>query len=123
MLKSVFCFSVCLFVFAMPSFADLTQQNLNEIRLIVKEELEKVIEKEIKPIKVEIASMKTDIVSLKEDVARLDGRFTGVDGRLNGIEKQIGTTTNLVYFLIALIVIAVGIPQVIIAWHNRKDRL
>ena len=109
MLKSILCFSVCLCAIALPSFADLTQQDLKEIRLIVKEEIEKVIEKEIKP-------MKDDIVSLKEEVARLGGR-------LDGIEKQIGTTTNLVYFLIALIVVAVGIPQVIVALHSRKDQM
>ena len=107
MLKSIFCFSVCLCAITLPSFAELTPQDLKEIRLIVKEEIETVIDKELTPIK-------ADIVSLKEGLARLDARITGV-------EKQITMVANLVFALIALIVIAVGIPQIMIAWRSRKD--
>ncbi len=114
MLKSIFCFSVCLCVITLPSLAELTPQDLREIRLIVKEEIETVIDKELTPIKADIVSMKADIVSLKEGFARLDARLTGV-------EKQIAMVAYLVYALIALIVVAVGIPQLIITWRSRKD--
>jgi hypothetical protein len=114
MLKFIFCLSVCLCAITLPSFAELTPQDLKEIRLIVKEEIETVIEKELTPIKADIVSMKADIVSLKEGFARLDARITGV-------EKQIAMVANLVFALIALIVIAVGIPQLIITWRSRKD--
>ena len=114
MLKSILCFSVCLCAITLPSLAELTPQNLKEIRSIVKEEIETVIDKELAPIKADIVSMKAHIVSLKEGFARLDGRLTGV-------EKQIAMVANLVYALIALIVIAVGIPQLIMTWRSRKD--
>lgn len=114
MLKTIFCFSVCLCTITLPSLAQLTPQDLKEIRLIVKEEIETVLDKELTPIKADIVSMKSDIVSLKEGFARLDGRLTGV-------EKQIVIVANLVYALIALIVIAVGIPQLIMTWRSRKD--
>ncbi|MDE0636423.1 MAG: hypothetical protein OXI43_11300 [Candidatus Poribacteria bacterium] len=114
MLKTIFCFSVCLCTITLPSLAQLTPQDLKEIRLIVKEEIETVLDKELTPIKADIVSIKSDIVSLKEGFARLDGRLTGV-------EKQIAMVANLVYALVALIVIAVGIPQLIITWRSRKD--
>ena len=99
-MKTIIFFSILFCTLALPVFGELTPQDLDKIRLIVKEE--------IKPLK-------ADIVALKVDVARLDGRLTGV-------EKQIATITNLICWLIALIVIAIGIPQIIMAFRSRKDR-
>ena len=97
MLKYTLCFSVCLFVLAMPSFADLTQQDLNEIRKVIKEE----IEKEITPIKTEIASV-------KREVAR-------VQGKLDRFGRDI-------IWAIAMFAAAI-IPHRIIAWRKRRLRL
>ena len=106
-MKSILYFSILLCAIALPAFAELTDADLDKIRLIVKEE----IEEEIKPLK-------ADIEKLKVDVARLDGRITGIEGRMTGIEKQISHATNVTYGLIALIVVAIGIP----AWRGRSDR-
>ena len=116
MFKSIFCFLLCLWTitFASPSLAELTPQDLKEIRLIVKEEIETAIDRELTPIKADITSMKADIVALKEGFARLDARLTGV-------EKQIAMLANLVFALIALIVVAIGIPQIIMTWRSRKE--
>ena len=135
MLKYILCFSVCFFVIVSPALADLSPQDLKEIRLIVKEEIERVIEKELTPIKADIATMKSDIVSLKEGFARLDERLNSVDKQFEGVDKQfesvnkqfesvagqITHATNITYGLIALIVVAVGIPQVIMMWRDRRD--
>ena len=99
-MKTIIFFSILFCTLALPVFGELTPQDLDKIRLIVKEE--------IKPLK-------ADIVALKVDVARLDGRLTSV-------EKQIAIITNLIYSLMALIVIAIGIPQIIMAFRSRKDR-
>jgi len=99
-MKFVLFISIISFAIAMPVHAELTPEDLDIIRLIIKEE-----------IKEEIAPLKADIETLKIDVARLEGRVTG-------IEKQIALLTNVVYGLIALIVVAVGIP----AWRGRRDR-
>lgn len=106
-MKTLLVFLILLCAITMPALAELTDADLNKIRLIVKEE----IKEEIKPIKTEIAAIKADIGTLKEDVARLDGRMTSV-------EKQVSHATNVTYGLIALIVVAIGIP----AWRGKKDR-
>ncbi len=106
-MKNILALSILFSVIALPAFAALTEADLNKIRLIVKEE----IQEEIRPIKAEIAAIKTDIGALKENVARLDGRLTGV-------EKQVSHATNVTYGLIALIVVAIGIP----AWRGKIDR-
>ena len=106
-MKNILVLLILFSVIALPASAALTEADLNKIRLIVKEE----IQEEIRPIKVEIAAIKTDIGALKENVARLDGRLTGV-------EKQVSHATNVTYGLIALIVVAIGIP----AWRGKIDR-
>ena len=99
-MKTILAFSILFSVITLPALAELTDADLDKIRLIVKDE-----------IKAELAPIKSDIDALKTDVARLDGRLTGV-------EKQISHATNVTYGLIALIVVAIGIP----AWRGKRDR-
>lgn len=86
-----------------PAIAELSEADLNKIRLLIHEEL--------KPVKTEIQSvrdeLKTEIQSVKIDVAKLDGR-------LDGIEK-------FITWLIAAIVIVFGASQVVILWRNHKE--
>ncbi len=110
-MKTALLFSVLFCAIALPALGELSQQDLDKIRLVIKEE----IREELKPIKSDIASMKDDISSLKQDVARLDGL-------LDGIQKQVSHATNITYGLIALIVAAIGIPQIIMASRSGRDR-
>ena len=99
-MKTILVLSILLCAIALPALAELTDADLDKIRLIVKEE-----------IKAELAPIKSDIVTLKTDVARLDGR-------LSGIEKQISHATNVTYgLMVSLIVVAIGIP----AWRGKRD--
>ena len=52
----------------------------------------------------------------------VDKRFDGVDKRFDGVKDQISHATNVTYGLIALIVLAVGIPLILMAWRSRIDR-
>ncbi|RKU28790.1 hypothetical protein C6497_08500 [Candidatus Poribacteria bacterium] len=103
-MKNVLLLSIFFCTIALPTLADLTSDNLNQIRLIVKEEIEDVV----KPIKVDIDTIKTEIGSVKENVASLNGR-------VGGLEKQM-------IFLMAIIVVTVGIPQVILTWRTKRER-
>ena len=106
-MKTILVLSILLCAIALPALADLTDADLDKIRLIVKED-----------IKAELAPIKSDIVTLKTDVARLEGRITGLEGRLNGIEKQVSHATNVTYgLMVSLIVVAIGIP----AWRGKRD--
>ncbi|RKU09548.1 hypothetical protein C6501_15260 [Candidatus Poribacteria bacterium] len=105
-MKNVLLLSIIFCTIVLPAFADLTPQDLEKIRSIIKEENA--------PIKAEIESIKDDITTLKIDVA-------GMKGKLEGVDKQISHATNLTYGLIALIVVAVGIPQIIMVWRDRGE--
>lgn len=109
---------------ASPTFAELTDADLNKIRLIVNEEVTKELAKELAPIKADIDQIKADIDQLDTRLQQLDTRLRGVEiavgsltGRMDGVEKQIAHATNLTYGLIALIVAAIGIP----AWRSKRD--
>ena len=120
-MKIVLLFSLVFCAIALPAFSELTSQDLDKIRSIIHEE-NAPIKVDIASIKTEIASIKTEITSLKVDVAWLRGRSEGIDKRFDTVDKQISHATNVTYGLIALIVAAVGIPQIIIAWRGRSDR-
>ena len=100
----IFC-TILFCAIALPALGELTDTDLDKIRLIVNDS-EKRLKQEIKE---ELKPIKADIGTLKENVARLDGRLTGV-------EKQISHATNVTYGLIALIVVAIGIP----AWRCKE---
>lgn len=110
-MKRVLFFSIVFWAIVSPALAELTVQDLEKIRSIIKEE----IADEIAPIKTEIASMKTEITSIDDKISSVKEDVESLSGRVDGIEKQIT-------WLMGVIIVAVGIPQVIVVWRSRKDR-
>ena len=111
-MKKVLLFSILFCAIAMPLRSELTKADLNEIRLIVKEEIKK-----------EVASSETRIkeyIDLK--IEGVDKQFAGVDKQFVSVNSQITHVQNVTYGLIALIVVAVGIPQIVMAWRERGQK-
>ena len=102
-MKTILFLSVLFCAIALPAFGELTDTDLNKIRLIINEE-----------IKAELKPLKADNVTLKTDVAWMRGKLENVD-------KQIAHGTNVTYGLIALIVAGIAVPQMLIAWRSRRD--
>lgn len=95
----------------MPTFAELTDADLDKIRLIVNEEVAKELTKELAPIK-------ADIAQLDDRLRNFEIAIGSLTGRMDGVEKQVSHSTNVVtYGLSTLIVVALGIP----AWRGRRD--
>ena len=97
---------------AVPAFSQvsLTTEDLDKIRLIVND----VVKKEIADSE---ARMK-DYVNVRFDSIekRFEGiekRFEGIEKQIEGVDKRVTQGINITYGLSALIVVAVGIPQVI----------
>ena len=113
-MKHILFFSILFCTIALPALAELTPQDLDKIRLIINEEIKK-----------ESSTTNQKIDRTNEKIDRLDTRIQNVEkdiswvrGKLDSVEKQISHATNVTYGLIALIVVAIGIP----AWHGRRDR-
>ena len=98
-MKTILFLAILWCAISLPALAELTPEDLDKIRLIVKEEVDPV----------------------KRDVAIIQGQLQGIDKRFDDVNKRFDHANNYTYALIALIVIAVGIPQIIIASRWRKD--
>jgi len=127
-MKTIWTITFLCCIIAVPAFsqASLKPEDLDKIRLIVND----VVKKEITDSE---ARMK-DYVNVRFDSIerQFDGvekRFVGIEKRFEGIEKQIESVDkrviqgiNITYGLTALIVVAVGIPQVISVWQGRQQK-
>ena len=115
-MKTIIFFSILFCIIALPAFGALTDADLDKIRLIVNDS-EKRIKEEVKAeitalrqeLKAEIAGVKQE---LRAEIAKSE----------KNVKEQITLLTNFVYGLIALIVAAVAIPQLIMVWRSEKER-
>ena len=98
---------------AVPAFSQvsLTSDDLNKIRLIVKEEIAEV-RKELKEEITKSEARMKDYVDVK---------FDALEKEIQSVEKRVTYGINITYGLIALIVVAVGIPQAIAVWQGRHQ--
>ena len=103
---------------ALPALGDLTDTDLNRIRSIINEEIKK--ESAITNQKIDATNQKIDALDARNQNVEKDVAW--VRGKLDGIDKQITHATNITYGLIALIVAAIAIPQILIARRSGRDR-
>ena len=114
-MKTILAFLILFCVFTSPTFAELTDADINKIRLIVTE----AIQKEIQPIKADIATLKTDmavmkadIVTLKTDMAVMKTEVANlketVNSKFDDIQKNFDRQNNI-------IIACIGIPLAILA--------
>ena len=97
MIKKVSLCSMLFCVIVLPALGELTDADLNKIRLIVKEE--------IKPIKADIDTLKTDGAAVKTEVTNLKET---VNKDFDTIQKNFDRQNNI-------IIACIGIPMAILA--------
>ena len=106
-MKTILALSILFCAITLPALGELTDADLDKIRLIVNEEVAK-----------ELAPIKVDIAELDDRLRKVEIAVGSLTGRIDGVEKQVSHATNVTYGLIALIVVAIGIP----AWRGKRDR-
>lgn len=118
-MRPILFFSLTFLVVTAPVRGELTTQDLDKIRLIVKEE---ITASETR-LRAEIAASET---RMKEYVDtkfnEVDTKFKGVDIKFEELDKRIILVVGFVSGLIILIVVTIGIPQIIIAWRGQNER-
>ena len=97
---SLICITAFL-IFAGPVFSELTVEDLEKIRSIVKESEDRLK------------------VDLKESETRLRAH---IDGKVSEMDKRLNIVFGFVIALISLIVVVVGIPQIIMVWRGKRER-
>lgn len=111
-MRPILFFSLAFFVVTFPVHGALTSQDLDKIRLIVKDE---ITASETR-LRAEIAVSET---RMKEYI---DTKFGEVDTKFEELDKRITLIVGFVSVLIILVVVTVGIPQIIIAWRGKNER-
>ena len=117
-MKKIFTLLILFSATVLPTFAELSDADLDKIRLIVTEEVTKELAKELAPIKKELDLIKVSIVQVDTRLRNVEIAIGALTGRIDRVEKQVSHATNVTYGLIALIVVAIGIS----AWHGKRDR-
>lgn len=109
-MKTVILFTTLFaFLIALPVSAELTDADLDKIRLLILES-EKRMREDIIALRTEMAEsekrIKAEMALLQIDVARLEG--------------SVSSTEKMITWLMVLIVVVVGVPSAITLWSNRK---
>jgi len=119
-MKTTLFLAILCWAILLPALAELTPEDLDKIRLIVKEEVDPV-KRDVAVIQGQLQSIDKRFDDVNKRFDDVNKRFDDVNKRFDDINKRFDHANNLTYALIALIVIAVGIPQIIIASRWRKD--
>ena len=115
-MKYALFFFVAFFVIILPTFGELTSQDLDKIRLIVKEEVSEVETR----LRSEIAESEK---RLRSEIEKSELNMKGyVDLKFESVDQQLTLVVGFVSALIILIVVTVGIPQIIIAWRGKSEQ-
>ena len=109
--------ALCFLISTTCAFAELSQSDFEKIQSIV-EKSEKQI-KEYVDLKIDAVNAKIDAIDMK-----IDTKIDAVNTKIDAVEKLVSRNFYLITGMIALIVVAVGIPQIIIAIQSKKyDKL
>ena len=102
------CFLLGLLLFNASAFGELSVEEYEKIRVIVKETVAQ-----------EMAKVNGKIDGINGKIDGTNGRIDGINGRLDGINKQLDRNFALILALMALIGVVLGIPQL---RERKKER-
>lgn len=105
-------------IFATPAFSELSDSDLQRIREIV----QITVAAEGKQIRAEMtAAIDASEKRMKE---HLNTKISEVDTRIDGVDKRLNFAFTVLGWLFALVIAALGIPQLIIAFRQHgQERL
>ena len=125
-MKSIRFLPILFCAIAFPAFAELTPQDLDKIRLIVKDEVKAELSAAKQELKAKITAVKqelqSDITATHTKIEALDTRLQTVDQSVSWVRGKLDSLDKHINWLMALIVVAVVIPQGIVAWSSRVNR-
>ena len=106
-MKTILVLSILFSAIALPTFAELTDADLNKIRLIVNDSEKRM--KEV--VKSEIgASEKRMKEYISQEIKTVNAKIEGNDKRLSQI-----------FWIVIALMGLIALPQALVAWRSRKD--
>lgn len=104
--------TLLLLLLASPALSELTEEDIEAIRMIVKEDVRAIIKEEIAAAE---KRMK-EHVDLK--IQTVNAKIDGTNNGINGLQKQLGYMWAVIIALIGLIAAAIAIPQIMVAYKD-----
>ena len=117
-MKTVLFLSVLFCAITLPALGELTDTDLNKIRLIINEE----IKKESATTNQKIDALDARIQNVEKDVAGMPGKHEIVGKQFENVDKQIPHAKYVLYGLIALTVVVVAALLIFVVRKIRNDR-
>ncbi len=127
-MKKVLLLALCFSILTTSAFAELEQSDFEKIQSIIEKTVEKS-EKQIKEyidLKIGAVNARIDAIDMKIDtkIDTVNARIDTVDTKIDAVNESVGRNFYLIIATFTLIVVAVGIPQAIIAIQSKKyDKL
>jgi len=119
-----------------PAFSELSDSDLQRIREIVKVEvvsseqrlrveMTAAIQASEERMKVYVEAKVSEVnAQVNSQFAQINSQFAQVNNRIDEVDKRINFAFTVLGWLFALVIAALGIPQLIIAFRQRgQDRL
>ena len=128
MKQTMLVLSILFCVIAFPALGELTDADLDKIRLIVKEEVKEESAASEKRMK-EYIDLKIDgvekslgarIDAVEKNLnTRIDGVEKGLNAKIGALDKRMDNMWRLMMGLFGLVAATIAIPQIIIAYRDR----
>ena len=119
-----------------PAFSELSDSDLQRIREIVKVEVvssEQRLRTEIAESEQRLRAEMTAAIRASEErmkvyvdakMSEVNSQFAQVNNRIDGVDKRLNFAFTVLGWLFALVIAALGVPQLIIAFRQRgQERL
>ena len=125
-----------LLFFVTPAFSELSDSDIQRIREIVqitvaaegkqiRAEMIAAIDASEKRMKVYVDAKMSEVNAQgNSQFAQINSQFAQINNRIDGVDKRLNFAFTVLGWLFALVIAALGIPQLIIAFRQRgQDRL
>lgn len=124
-MKNTIYIILCITILIPNAYAELTQSDLDKIRLIVKDEVEIAIDKSEKRMKhyvdYKVGSLESRLDAKINSVnSNLGSRIDSVEIGIKSLEKLGNRNFQLILALVGFITVVVGIPQIIVIFQNKQ---
>ena len=104
--------TLLLLLLASPVPSELTKEDIEAIRMIIKEDVRAIIKEEI------AASEKRMKEHVDLKIQTVNTRIDGINTRIEDLDKQLGRIWAVIIALIGLIAAAIAIPQIMVAYKD-----
>jgi len=130
-MKFTLIFTLGLLLCSLPTYGELNLADFEKMRTLLREDIRSIVKEEIDASEKRVEKwIKEEIVAsekqMKEEITASEKRmkeFVAQEGyAVKGIMTETGKRVDMVFWLVTVLVGVVAVPQIIVAFQQRKQR-